>query len=295
MLDATRAMHKMLKAGVLGTKVAMVGHSQGGHAVLSAHAFAKSYGLEGDLVGVGVYAPFWFVGRSWGAALSPLAGLTTKDNPGTIAYSMDYFIGHAALYDGADKAYSMFQADKQETIRTLMTTKCLIDRTDDIPSLGSKPSDFFDSAFANSIGGCGVLKTCTDALASVWNPRFIADRPSVDPQGPPIVYWHGGSDTSITPSRAKCGIDKINKDLTAAGATTSFTFCGDATAIHGSIMPTDPNEYLLGITRRQADWMNQWLGSKLLGETAPAACEGVSALSPDGGTVSCDPLPSNDD
>lgn len=55
-LDATRAMNNLRQRAV--EKVVLVGHSQGGHAVLSAQSFAKSYGLSGQLVGVAAMAPF---------------------------------------------------------------------------------------------------------------------------------------------------------------------------------------------------------------------------------------------
>jgi hypothetical protein len=94
LLDATRAMSNVVAPGTLSGDVVMVGHSQGGHAVLSAHALARTYGLSGRLAGVAAFAPLWLSSRAWGAAISPFARLTTATDAITIAYAMEYFYGH---------------------------------------------------------------------------------------------------------------------------------------------------------------------------------------------------------
>src|SRR4029079_11895348 len=56
-LDATRALKKLFPA--LDDKVVIVGHSQGGHSALSAHALSETYGAAGPIVGTVVFAPLW--------------------------------------------------------------------------------------------------------------------------------------------------------------------------------------------------------------------------------------------
>ncbi len=58
-LDAARALRKLLKPGAFSAKVAMNGYSQGGGAVLSAQALARTYGVDGELVAVAAFAPQW--------------------------------------------------------------------------------------------------------------------------------------------------------------------------------------------------------------------------------------------
>ena len=59
LLDGARALRKLLSPGALSSDILAVGFSQGGGAVLSAQALAKSYGADGELVGAIVFAPEW--------------------------------------------------------------------------------------------------------------------------------------------------------------------------------------------------------------------------------------------
>src|SRR5439155_26950202 len=122
------------------SKVVIVGHSQGGHAALSAQALAKSYGLEGTLAGAVGFAPLWIPPRSWGAATSPLAMLNTKDNGGVIAYALTYYYGHGELYDGPGGGLTTFQSGKRDAIKTLLTTACNDTLGDKAATLGITPS-----------------------------------------------------------------------------------------------------------------------------------------------------------
>ena len=94
-LDATRAAKQLLPS--LTGKVAFVGHSQGGHSVLSAQSFAKSYGMEGELIGVAAYAPLWLSAYAWAGILAPAAGYTTTNGAYTIMYDLDYFYSHGEM------------------------------------------------------------------------------------------------------------------------------------------------------------------------------------------------------
>ena len=69
-LDGTRAMSKLLKARATSGQVVLVGHSQGGHAVLSAQALVSSYGLTGQLAGVVAFAPMWIPSQTSGVIIS---------------------------------------------------------------------------------------------------------------------------------------------------------------------------------------------------------------------------------
>jgi pimeloyl-ACP methyl ester carboxylesterase len=285
LLDATRAMQKLLSPGQLSDKVVLVGHSQGGHAVLAAQALASQYGLSGSIAGVVPMAPVWFVGKTWGAAISPIAGQNTTDNPGVVGYATLYFYSHGEVYDGAGGGLTMFQASKRPQVQQLMTTQCTGGIQSMIAQLGATPSDFFDMAFVTSLGNCAVFESGCDAEpAATWVPRFRADRPPIDAHSAPIVVWQGAMDQTVTPGRAQCGFDKIQADLAAATApTTTFQVCGDAMADHP------------GVVRRNIYWVSQWIAARTLGQTEPAACPGTAPLQPQGGQLTCATPPSNVD
>ncbi len=289
LLDATRAMGRLLAPGTLSGKVAMVGHSQGGHAVLAAQSMARSYGLEGTLVGVAAFAPIWFTNKSWGAALAMLKTSSKSE----FAYATEYFYTHAELYDGAGKGLDMILPDKREQMRTVLTTGCLWEVSDKMPDFGTVAADVYDKTFVEKVGLCGVANACADAPADVWIERFRADRPAVDPEGAPILAWFGGQDGTVSPGFAKCGIDKLRLDL-GASADAKLTVCADATAVHGGFLNRQ-TDLQNGITRRAADAVDAWISARLLGTAEPAACPGEQALAPDGGTLECRTPPSNTD
>jgi pimeloyl-ACP methyl ester carboxylesterase len=282
-LDATRAMKNLLPPAALPPKVVLMGHSQGSHAVLSAQSFARSYGMEGELVGVVPMALLWLSGQSWGASITTLAGLTTQHDAGAVSYGMFYFYGHGELYDGAGGGMTMFQAAKRDQVKAMLDSTCEDDMGTALPPLGATPSDFYDPAFVNAMQDCEILQTnCDLEPAKTWKARALADRPAIDPSSAPIVIWHGAIDTDIVPARAQCGFDKLARDLAAvAQPTTSLTICGDPDADH------------TGVVQRDIDWVARWIDARVTGNDPPD-CLGTAPLQPPGGTLTCATPPSND-
>lgn len=287
LLDATRAMKRLLPPANAPTQVALVGHSQGGHAVLSTQALAAKYGLEGKLVGVVGFAPLWIAPRSWAAATSLAIGLTTKDSPGPLSFSLLYFYGHGELYDGPGGGLKMFQAPKQAQVKTMLTTLCLGELYDQLPTLGAAPADFYDAAFVNPLSACAIFpsqKTCGAEPGLTWVKRFADDRPAIDAGGAPIVILQGGGDKTLPPDRAQCGFDKIAADLKLAPmAKATLTVCGDKEATHGSVV------------ERNAGWVTQWLSARFGLGTDPPACKGTDELKPANGPLTCATPPPNED
>ena len=276
LLDATRAFANLVPAASRPTKVVLVGHSQGGHGVLSAQSLAKDYGLSGELVGVATLAPFWLTALSWGALTSSIAGIKTADAPYLVEYMLDYFYSHGALYDGAANAGAMFASDKRATIENALDTQCLTELADSLPAMMPLASDFFPTAFGDSVGQCSLgISDCSDEPAKTWMTRFLADRPALDGTGAPVLIFQGNADTTIVPTRAQCGFDKLAKDLAGATAPTiTVTTCADADATHTTIVP------------RSIDNVAQWIAARALGAPEPAACP---AWTP----VKCDTPPAN--
>jgi hypothetical protein len=293
LLDSTFAVQALLQPGTLTGDVVLVGHSQGGHAVLSAQAYAGSYGLAGNLAGVVAEAPLWFAGRSWGAALTDVLGIRPTVTTDMLAYVAQYFYSHGELYDGAGNGTEMMQSSVQGEIASMMASSCLDTLSNQIGAIGQHPSDIFDATFSLSVATCADTGVCLGSTASTWWTRFHDDRPDVDPNGAPMVLLFGGDDTTVTPSYAQCGIDKINSDL-PQGAATTATFCIDQDAIHGAEVGGG-SDVADGITRRSADWINQWIAAQTVGAPAPAACQAWTGVAPDGSTISCPSLPPNSD
>lgn len=262
-LDATRAAAKLLPTPP--DKVVFVGHSQGGHAVLSAHSYAKSYGMAGTLVGVAAFAPFWNSMSLWAAATTPLAGLTTQNDTNAVLYAMAYAYSAGELRDGAGHGVDVFQAAKQTAAREAIVGGECYD-TAKITALGATPADFFDPAYVSEVGGdCAVSfssQSCTTTLAMKWKARWIGDRPAIDAMSAPILAVFGGMDAFVPLPRAACGRNKIEADLAAVtGATTTATFCLSSNMGHRDL-----------IRGPDVDYVNQWIAAKAGAGTEPAAC-----------------------
>jgi hypothetical protein len=284
LLDATRAMKNLVEPMALPNKVAFMGHSQGAHAVLSVQPMIASYGSAQPVIGIAPMGVLWFSNLTWGASISPAAGQNTTDDPAVIAFGMYYFYGHGENYDGAGGGVKMFQASKQAMVQQLLTTGCGADVEAGVTALGTSPSDFYDPAFVTAMQNCMIFGAqCDVEPAKTWLARAIADRPAIDPAGPPILIWHGALDATIAPGRAQCGFDKIEKDLAGAtNPTATLTICGDAGATHGTIV------------RRDIDYVSQWIATRAAGLPDPPGCPGEGPLEPgDGGTLMCATPPPN--
>ena len=277
LLDATRAAAKLLPSPP--DKVVIVGHSQGGHAALSAHSYSASYGLQGTLVGVAALAPLWLSLSGFSAATSPQGGFHTASDSSTILYSMEYLYSAGELHGGAGHGLDVFQPAKAQAAKQVILGGACYE-TAGLVALGAVPTDFFDSAFVNQVGtSCAALPPslggdCTQGDAPKWLARWKLDRPSINPKGAPLLVFAGGMDTSVKPGFVQCGRDKINADLMAAGATTMVQYCLDPNATHHSIV------------RLQSDYVNQWIAARAGVGSEPAACANVP-------TTTCTVPPNN--
>lgn len=271
-LDATRAAAKLLPTP--HTKVAFVGHSQGAHAVISAHSYAKAYGMSGELVGVATLSPFWLSLGLFAAASTDAAALNTDDPAeiSSVLYAMTYPYAAAELR-APGTGLDVFQASKQAAAKEVIHgAECY-----DVPkmqALGAKPSDFFEPSYVMDVGyNCAAFPfpTCGNPgdPADVWKQRWAEDRPPIDPQGAPILAVFGGKDTFIKPGRGACAKDKWTKDLMAAGATTKVEYCFNDQAQHRDI-----------IRGPDVDFLNEWIAYKAGAGPEPQPCPAFEASLP---------------
>jgi pimeloyl-ACP methyl ester carboxylesterase len=274
-LDATRAAAKLLPAAMLSDKVVLVGHSQGGHAVLAAQALAAKgdFGLQGTLVGVAAYAPFWSSFATYAALATFSAsqfGFNTDNDAYQYLFAMDYFYSSGELLDGPGHGVDVFQSDKQTAVAHVLTGAC----TDaaGLKMLGNIGYDFFDHTFADDVGStCALGTDCSSALSTKWLARWQSDRPPLDSNGAKVVIWYGGNDIYVTPQFAQCARDKIHSD----GADAQVSYCWDAGADH------------LSLIRIDSDYVNQWIAARAGIGAEPAPC------TPFPTTLNCPTAPRN--
>jgi pimeloyl-ACP methyl ester carboxylesterase len=258
-LDSSRAAAHLLPAAAAVSSpltVALVGHSQGGHAVLSAQAFAGSYGAACKIVAVAAFAPWWTSNAAWGAITTPTANFNTKTSPTAILFAMNYFYAAGELYDGPGGGTAMYQPAQQAAAKQVVLSPTCWDYTD-LAAMGMTPDAFFDATFINDVGqSCGVLGKCDTPAAMTWLARWRGDRPALDPAGAPILIRYGGKDAYVTPDYAACARDKIMMD----GASSLVTYCYDPAAGHNDIVRLD------------ADYVNQWIAARAGVGAEPATC-----------------------
>jgi dienelactone hydrolase len=281
-LDAARAL-RAVQPSLFTSDTVLVGHSQGGHAVLSALAMHATYGSGGNLVAVVAYAPSWFSMASFAALLADPDDYPLATNADTIAASVWYHYSHAELLDGPGSGALLFAAAKRAQITQFFDQTCDPDEQV-LASMGTLPTDLFDPTFVSDIAFPAALDlSCTGDVCNTWMARYAADRPHItgDATSVPILVAYGGADEWIPADREVCGFDRLASD----GAND--TVCIVAGATHD------------GVVGARAEYVNGWIGSLTLGESPPGTCgPGPQALeNPEdagGGAVTCAVPPPND-
>lgn len=301
-LDAARAMNNFRTKAV--DQVVLVGHSQGGHAVLAAQALASSYGMAGRLAGTAAMAAFWAPLRLLPVAV---AAPPFDTNPFAQAFAIEYFYTGAEVRDGRGAGASLFSipADQLNGYVSTCSFTSTFCQFINPPSFGLA-AQFFEPNFFAAVAGCGADRSACNAspLAQKWEKRFISDRPAINRNGGPIVLWHGAFDEVIPAPFAKCAIKKITRDLglnknadvdaddvdvERIANTPTFSFCGDAAAGHDEILSNN------------ALWLSQWISARTVGGPEPTAggCQTVKqftqAVAATGQTFTCPKPPGNRD
>jgi pimeloyl-ACP methyl ester carboxylesterase len=261
-LDATRALAALLPERETTANWALVGASQGSHAVFSAQAYEKSYGAGGKLRAVFGLVPSWAPMRWQAHLLSKEVNLTTASSDDVLSMylAMEYLRGHTAIYDGEAAVLSMFKPEKLPVLAGL-------NELTDFPKLGSISYDYFDNAFLDALMPCAATgrdEDCTGDVAKQWQPRFRADRPTLDPNGAEVLAFVAGRDELNSAGTTKCTLEKLEADL--ADSDEPLTICADPEATHDTLL------------RPRFSWMMSWLRSRLLGGAEPEACPGTAAL-----------------
>ena len=234
-LDAARALRKMLTKGWLSPKVAIFGHSQGGGAALSAQALAASYGLDGELAAVAVFAPEWPSRLASFGFLQLLAqpttptvftGITKPVVAELLAYARSRN-GGATPYDQvAPMATAAGLADAAET-------QCLQAYGGYLQGVALTVGDLFSTAERDALTACVAAKGgagCAPPGKDLYD--FLASNVLAgDPKGAKILYVQGLLDTIMPPAEeAACNLGKLAID----GVFPQV--CTDQTGIHTNVV-----------------------------------------------------------
>jgi len=282
MLDGTRALKKIAPS-ILNDDVSLIGLSQGGHTVLATLALSATYEFAGKIKAVVAAAPLWLPQRSWGALFLLEDSYPFATEPNANMVSMWYHYTHGELLDGPGKGLEVFKAEKRDAVKKLMDEACWSDKYPALEALGTKMSDVFDPTFADAImttassGAACPTDEPKKSLCEKWMARYLADRPKIEgaAKDVPILFLWGTADPTIKADRITCARDKLKAD----GA--KMEWCIEEGAEHGGTN---------GILAKRASYAAEWIGSKLLGEAAPAKCpKDETAI-----TASCNPIPPND-
>jgi hypothetical protein len=263
LLDAARAMRKLLDARALASRHLGVGFSQGGGGALSMQALDRTYG-DGALAGVVAISPeFQTRANSFGFVdmMRSPTGLTILTGISkcvvTVMRSYAYFASTAGMAHAGD----MFPASNRDGLVSETQSLCFLPLGGYVqgvaPLLGELFDDTFRTGFLSCVdgGACsGESKTFFDYLSANIVPA--------DPRGAPILYVQGLLDSIMRPDEeAACNVVKLQAD----GVTPLV--CADAASDHGSA-PT-----------RNIMFATKWAAAILAGN-APPACETSGVLPP---------------
>ncbi len=268
LLDAARALRKLMAPGTFDARVAMLGYSQGGGGVLSAQALEKSYGSGGTLAAVAALAPEWPTRRDSFGLLTMLRhpddlsiqyGYTKPVVAAQLLYS--YFTN----YLGPTHAADGFPHDHRGDISLSVESLCLVPFGGWLEATELRVSDWADDGARTSLlacdsdpSGAGCVEPGKSLLA--W---LDANRVAPDPAGAPVLYVQGLLDTVMPATEeAACNVPYLSQ------AGVDLTFCADSLATHTDVVP------------RNADFAVRWAEARLWGTPVPTCNDAPLAPCP---------------
>ena len=206
--DAIRAVYRLMPEGYRPKRVVLVGHSEGGHAVLAAQARARAENLPSEIVAVVASAPMWFPARLFARMITsdePRADAGTRD----LLWALYYFDGHAELEDGPGRGLEVIapalraggsvmalEARLQSPRSRRFWPSLATVRTYSRPTGLEAPPRLRRGRRLFGRGG---------ALDGTLRSRLAGARP----EGRAGVLWlQGGHGTHVTLPRARCAMDQ---------------------------------------------------------------------------------------
>jgi hypothetical protein len=263
LLDAARAAFALAPEGTLDGQVFLVGHSQGGNAVLSAQAIARTYAAEIDVKGVATLAPPWFNVRP----LSDLGLAPTRPTGAIENFGAMWAIGQQATTVSDASAFDVLAADQREALRELYGRQCIDGLAEAVAEVAPTVADLYSDTTLRSFR-CTSFGTCpTDP----WGMLLDAFRAEPDPEGAPIWFHLGSLDDRSPMTPIAC--DSVRPYMAEGLPVEACTY----EQTHG-MMALVPMA-----------WVREWIAALADGEAAPS-CDGsllpTCGMDMDGGVAS---------
>jgi len=209
-LDSARALRKAVTPGSLAAGLIAVGHSQGGGAALSAHAFGGLYG-DSDVLGVIPFAPGWPISTNGLSLVAHFPWLVPYDQilapRTTLALYAD-----AANFIGPGNATDYFRPEVRADIALAVENDCIFELLFSLPPLGQTFADVLDSGFLTTVADCMDGQPSCGPPGEAYVARAEANIVPVDAGGGPILILQGLQDVRATPERTACIVEKIESD-----------------------------------------------------------------------------------
>jgi pimeloyl-ACP methyl ester carboxylesterase len=254
-LDAARALRKLLPAGTLSDQVAIIGHSQGGGAALASQSLAKSYGLDGTLSAVAVFAAMYQTRLNSFGFVSALRQPTNLTISLGISKPPVYVMRQYALEMnqlGSTTGGEGFPAAKSSSLVSAITTQCLIALGGSVQATSPHIADLIDDTLRTGFLSCVDGTGCSGAGQQLYD-YLSGNILSADPTGAPVLYVQGSNDIIMAPAEeAACNVQKLNAD----GIVPSL--CVDSMADHSTVV------------QRNASYVVNWVAATLAGSSLPA-------------------------
>jgi pimeloyl-ACP methyl ester carboxylesterase len=284
-LDGARALANLIPNAVNG-KVALVGHSQGGHTTLSALYLASTYGAGLDIAAVATYAPLWWTQRSWGLVFLDPTSYSFQNSAGG-KVSILYHYTHGELLDGPGHGLDLINPSKQTAVTTFVNDDCWAKDYPVLEDAGASANDIFLSSYADSISTAALSDNCgKDATCQTWLDRMTSDWPHLTGAATqvPMLALYAQQDNTITPDLMACVYRRLTEDQ------MNYQTC----------YVTDPKAMgHAGSLAAKGDYVADWIAQQTLGAPAPnETCWPLATNDagtpqipgPDGGAVACNGL-----
>jgi pimeloyl-ACP methyl ester carboxylesterase len=218
MLDAARALRKFLTDQGGTSHVALVGHSQGGGAALSAQALARVYAPELSVDAVVGLAP------QWPTRLNSFKFIDALSQP--LALTISFGITTSAVVAletyawwenevGAGMGTSVFQSQFASGVVAAIRSLCLVEIGGYIQGTELHVQDWLESSLREGLLACAQSATSTSCAGSgrTLYQLMSSNLVTGDPGGAPVLYIQGDADIVMPPKEeASCNVVKLEQD-----------------------------------------------------------------------------------
>jgi len=256
-LDAARALRKLHTPATFDARIAMLGYSQGGGAVLAAQSLEQAYGSGGRIAAIVGIAP------QWQSRLDSFGTISLLRKPTALTISTGYTkpvisvmrqYGYFATYLGASRAAEGFPAADRTAMVNALDSMCLIGFGGWVQGTHYKLGDLVDEGLRSSTLAC--LDTPNEPACKEPGKGYLQylrdNLVPPDGQGAPVLYVQGMLDTVMpVTEEAACNVPRLQQ------AGVDLTLCTDSGGGHANIVD------------RQGEFAVRWAEARLSGMQPP--------------------------